>query len=85
MIDLIIRNAKVHEKDTTTDIAIDKGIIIEIGSNIEYLAEKEMDVCNRLVIPAFIESLRAICIWISLYLMMHINQDGISHLFILLN
>jgi cytosine deaminase len=56
MIDLIIRNAKVHEKDTTTDIAIDKGIIIEIGSNIEYLAEKEMDVCNRLVIPAFVES-----------------------------
>jgi cytosine/creatinine deaminase len=51
--DIILRKAKLHRGEVV-DIAIDKGIIAEIASNITVPAEKEIYADKNLVLPAFV-------------------------------
>ena len=52
---LLIKNAKLREKDTLTDIAIDKGVIVEIAPNLSYPAETVVDAQGALVTPSLID------------------------------
>lgn len=53
--DLIIRNAKLRDKDILVDIAINNGVIAEIKPNIEYSAKEEINAKGKLTVPAFID------------------------------
>lgn len=53
---LIIRNAKLKEKDILADIVIENGKFKEIRENIKGNFEKEIDAKGNLVSPPFIES-----------------------------
>jgi cytosine deaminase len=55
MIDLLLRNATLNGTDRL-DFAIDEGIIIDRGPNLDYAAEHEYDLSGRLLIPGFVES-----------------------------
>ena len=52
---LLIKNAKLREQDTLTDIAIDKGVIVEIAPNLSYPAETVVDAGGALVTPSLID------------------------------
>ena len=56
MMDLVIRNANLPDGRTGVDIAVDKGLIVEVGSKIELKAGREIDASNRLVTPPFVDS-----------------------------
>ena len=53
---LIIRNAKLRDKDKLVDIIIEDGKFKEIGEALEGDFEKEIDAKGNLVSPPFIES-----------------------------
>ena len=48
---LIVKNAKLRDRDTLTDIAIDQGVILEIGPNLSYPADTVIDAKGALVTP----------------------------------
>ena len=52
---LLIKNAKLREQDTLTDIAVDKGVIVEIAPNLSYPAETVVDAGGALVTPSLID------------------------------
>ena len=56
MIDLILRNATIAAEDSPLDIAIDDGLIIDRGPNLNYTARQSLDLGGRLLIPGFVES-----------------------------
>ncbi|MGF7060317.1 amidohydrolase family protein [Brassicibacter mesophilus] len=53
--ELIIRNARLREKENLTDIGIKDGKIVVLEEKISAKAEKEIDVYGKLTIPAFID------------------------------
>ena len=54
--DLIIRNAKLRDRDKTCDIGIEDGKFKLIGENINQKAKEEIDALGNLVSPPFVES-----------------------------
>ncbi len=56
MLDLIIRNANLPDGRTGVDIAVENGIIVEIGHNLEAQANRQIDASGRLVTPPFVDS-----------------------------
>ncbi len=56
MLDLIIRNANLPDSRRNVDIAIDKGVIAEVGPGIEAQAAREIDAGGRLATPPFVDS-----------------------------
>ncbi|MDD4312319.1 MAG: amidohydrolase family protein [Eubacteriales bacterium] len=52
---LIVKNAKLRERDALTDIAIDRGVILEIGPNLAYPADTVIDAKGALVTPSLID------------------------------
>lgn len=55
MIELVVKNAKLRNKSDLFDIAIDKGIIVDIQPHLEYSANQEINANGNLTIPAFID------------------------------
>ncbi len=53
--DLIIKNAKLREKDNLVEIGIHGGKIVKIDDKIGEMAEKTIDACGKLTTPTFIE------------------------------
>jgi cytosine deaminase len=56
MIDLLLRNAQIEGEDALCDIAVDDGIIINRGVDLEYVSGQEFDLGGKLLIPGFVES-----------------------------
>ena len=56
MMDLVIRNANLPDGRKGVDIAVDKGIIAEVGPKLELKADKEIDASGRLITPPFVDS-----------------------------
>src|SRR5690625_1383268 len=56
MMDLIIRNATLRDKDSVVDIGIKDGKFIAIKENIDAYCQKEIDAEGKLVSPPFVES-----------------------------
>ena len=52
---LIVKNAKLRDRDALTDIAIDQGVIREIGPNLAYPADTVIDAKGALVTPSLID------------------------------
>ena len=52
---LLIKNAKLRDRDTWTDIAVDKGVIVEIAPGLSYPAETVIDAHGALVTPSLID------------------------------
>jgi cytosine deaminase len=55
MIDLILRNANLQDGTEHIDVAIDDGVLIDRGPELDYPARQELDLKGRLLIPGFIE------------------------------
>jgi len=55
MIDLLLRNGSLQDGSKGVDIAVDSGIILDRGPDLEYDARQEMDLNGRLVIPGFVD------------------------------
>jgi len=55
MIDLILRNAIFQDGSDHIDVAIDEGVLIDCGSELDYPARQELDLKGRLLIPGFID------------------------------
>jgi cytosine deaminase len=56
MIYLILRNAGIVGEETPVDIAIDDGVIVDRGPNLNYTARQSIDLNGRLLMPGFVES-----------------------------
>ena len=56
MMDLVIRNANLPDGRKGVDIAVDKGIIAEVGPKLELKADKEIDASGRLITPPIVDS-----------------------------
>lgn len=56
MLDLVIRNANLSDGRQNVDIAIDKGVIVDVGPGIEVKAAREIDAGGRLATPPFVDS-----------------------------
>jgi cytosine/creatinine deaminase len=54
--DLILRNATLPDGRKGIDIAVESGVIAEVGPRIAARADKEIDAGGRLVTPPFIDS-----------------------------
>ncbi len=54
--ELIIRNAKLKDRDELVDISIDNGLFKEISKNIECTGKKEIDAQGNLLSIPFVES-----------------------------
>jgi cytosine deaminase len=54
--DLIIRNARLHRRNTLVDIAVTNGKFARIASDISESATREIDAVGRLVSPPFIDA-----------------------------
>jgi cytosine deaminase len=55
MIDLILRNARITDEDAPVDIAVNGSTILDRGPNLEYVAQQEIDLKHRLLVPGFID------------------------------
>lgn len=55
MIDLILRNATLQDGFKGIDIAVDGGVIIDRGSNLDYQARQKIELNGRLLIPGFVD------------------------------
>lgn len=51
--DLIVRNARLRDKDFLCDIGVDKGLISAVAPKIEAVAAEEIDAAANLVTPPF--------------------------------
>ncbi len=56
MIDLLLKNVQIEGEATLVDIAVDGGLIVDRGPNLDYGARQEIDGNGRLLIPGFVES-----------------------------
>jgi cytosine deaminase len=56
MIDLLLRNASVQDSPGQIDLAVDHGVIIDRGVELDYSAACTFDLKGRLLIPGFVES-----------------------------
>jgi cytosine deaminase len=56
MLDLVIRNANLTDGRTGIDIAVEKGRIVDVGTDLEARAGREIDASDRLVTPPFVDS-----------------------------
>jgi cytosine deaminase len=56
LIDLVLRNAHIESEETLLDIAVDDGVIVDRGPNLNYVTRQEIDLGGRLLIPGFVES-----------------------------
>ena len=54
--DIIIRNARISDKENLKDVAIKDGKIIKIEENIAEKADEEIDADGRVLIPGLVES-----------------------------
>jgi len=54
-LDLLIRNAKLRNREGTWDIGVKNGKIAVIDKNISQKAEQEIDAQGKLTVPAFID------------------------------
>ena len=52
---LLVKNAKLRDRDTLTDIAVDKGVIVEIAPGLSYAADTVIDARGALVTPSLID------------------------------
>ena len=52
---MLIKNAKLRDRDTLTDIAIDKGMIVEVAPGLSYPADTVVDARGALVTPSLID------------------------------
>ncbi len=52
---LVIKNAKLRDRDALTDIAVDQGVIREIAPNLSYPADTVIDTHGALVTPSLID------------------------------
>ena len=55
MIDLILRNAILQDGSEHIDVAIDEGVLIDRGPELDYPAQQELDLKGRLLIPGFVD------------------------------
>ncbi len=55
MIDLLLRNARLQDGRGLIDLAVDKGVFIDRGVNLDYPARGEVDLQGRLLVPGFVE------------------------------
>ena len=59
MIDLLIRNGTIFDPgqklNQTGDIAVHRGVIIAVGQNLEYKAERELNANGFYVVPGLID------------------------------
>ncbi len=55
-LDLLLRNACIAEGPALLDIAVHEGIIQACGADLPHVAQDEIDLAGRLVIPGFVES-----------------------------
>jgi cytosine deaminase len=55
MIDLFLRNAILQDGSEHIDVAIDEGVLIDRGSELDYPARQELDLKGRLLIPGFVD------------------------------
>ena len=53
--DLIVRNARLADRDEPVDLAVDGGNFAEIGPQLKITADTEMDAGGNLVCPPFID------------------------------
>lgn len=56
MIDLLLRNVRIEGEGTPVDVAVDGGVIVDRGVNLDYVAWQEIAGNGRLLIPGFVES-----------------------------
>lgn len=56
MLDLVIRNANLPDGRQNVDIAIDNGVIVDVGVGIDAQAAREIDAAGRLTTPPFVDS-----------------------------
>jgi cytosine/creatinine deaminase len=56
MIDLLLTNVILPDGSENIDLAIDQGIIVDKGHNLNYSARRSIDLQSRLLIPGFVES-----------------------------
>ena len=56
MIDLLITNAVVANFSEPVDIAVNNGVILDIGRSLSYQAEQCIDAAGQLVSPPFVDS-----------------------------
>ena len=54
--DIIIRNARISDKESLKDVAVKDGKIIKIEENIAEKASEEIDADGRVLIPGLVES-----------------------------
>jgi cytosine deaminase len=53
--DLIIRNARFSDRQDLVDMAVSRGVIVEIGPALQLKADAELDAQGNLVTPPFID------------------------------
>ena len=53
--DLIVKNARLVDRDEPVDLAVDSGTFAEIGPQLKMAADTEMDAGGNLVCPPFID------------------------------
>lgn len=56
MLDLIIRNANLPDGRAGMDIAVENGIIVEVGPQLKAQTTREIDASGRLATPPFVDS-----------------------------
>ncbi len=56
MIDLLLKDATLPDGPSGVDLAVDKGLILERGYELEYPSRQEIDLQGKLLIPGFVES-----------------------------
>ncbi|WP_280303514.1 amidohydrolase family protein [Nocardia abscessus] len=56
MVDLLLRNARIHDAADPVDIAVTAGVIVQVGPSLAARADEEIDCAGRAVIPGLIES-----------------------------
>jgi len=55
MVDTVLRNARVFGETNVTDIAIEDGVIVDRGSDLDHVSGQELDLNGRLVVPGFVD------------------------------
>ena len=55
MIDLILRNARLQDDSRLIDFAVDEGVFIDRGINLDYPTRVKLDLQGRLLVPGFVE------------------------------
>lgn len=56
MIDLLVRDVRIEGEPALVDVAVDAGVIVDRGVNLDYAARQEIVGNGRLLSPGFVES-----------------------------